>query len=91
MKQSFTKTGSWNKYNIKLIIYPQKQYSDPFAPAAEDDTTVVGRCGGSGRGRKQVVNKKDSNTHSSSSKKNSEIVKTIYSFDENSCDVCKIS
>ncbi|XP_070855086.1 integrator complex subunit 3 homolog [Drosophila suzukii] len=44
----------------------KKQYSDPFAPAAEDDTTVVGRCGGSGRGRKQVVNKKDSNTHSSS-------------------------
>ncbi|XP_070068690.1 integrator complex subunit 3 homolog isoform X1 [Drosophila takahashii] len=64
----------------------KKQYSDLFALAAEDDTTAVGRRGGSGRGRKQPVSKKDSNNHSTTSKKNAEIVKTLYSTDENSSE-----
>ncbi|XP_041673987.1 integrator complex subunit 3 homolog isoform X3 [Drosophila eugracilis] len=63
----------------------KKQFSDLFALAAEDDTTAVGRRGGSGRGRKQPVSKKEINNHSTS-KKNSELVKTIYSSDENSSE-----
>jgi len=55
--------------------------------AAEDETTAVGRHGGSGRGRKQPVGKKDSNSHSAGNKKNSDVVKTIYSSDENSSEV----
>ncbi|XP_041566080.1 integrator complex subunit 3 homolog isoform X5 [Drosophila elegans] len=61
----------------------KKQFSDLFALAAEDDTTAVGRRGGSGRGRKQPVGKKDVNNHSTTNKKNSEMMKTIYSSDEN--------
>ncbi|KAH8240296.1 hypothetical protein KR038_007545 [Drosophila bunnanda] len=64
----------------------KKQFSDLFALAAEDETTAVGRRGGSGRGRKQPVSKKDNNNHSTSNKKNSELVKTIYSSDENSSE-----
>ncbi|KAH8241921.1 hypothetical protein KR032_009233 [Drosophila birchii] len=63
----------------------KKQFSDLFALAAEDETTAVGRRGGSGRGRKQPVGKKDGNNHSSN-KKSSEQVKTIYSTDENSSE-----
>uniref|UniRef100_A0A6P4EMV3 SOSS complex subunit A homolog n=1 Tax=Drosophila rhopaloa TaxID=1041015 RepID=A0A6P4EMV3_DRORH len=63
----------------------KKQFSDLFALAAEDDTTAVGRRGGSGRGRKQPVSKKDTN-NLSANKKISEIVKTIYSSDENSSE-----
>lgn len=55
--------------------------------AAEDETTAVGRRGGSGRGRKQPIGKKDPNNHSAGNKKNSDIVKTIYSSDENSSEV----
>ncbi|KAH8362458.1 hypothetical protein KR084_004829 [Drosophila pseudotakahashii] len=64
----------------------KKQYSDLFALAAEDDITAVGRRGGSGRGRKQPVSKKDSNIHSTTTKKNTEIAKTLYSSDENSSE-----
>ncbi|KAH8272175.1 hypothetical protein KR018_005668 [Drosophila ironensis] len=63
----------------------KKQFSDLFSLAAEDETTAVGRRGGSGRGRKQAINKKDSNNHSTN-KKNNEIVKAIYSTDENSSE-----
>lgn len=55
--------------------------------AAEDETTAVGRRGGSGRGRKQPIAKKDPNNHSAGNKKNSDVVKTIYSSDENSSEV----
>ncbi|XP_067625597.1 integrator complex subunit 3 homolog isoform X2 [Eurosta solidaginis] len=64
----------------------QKQYSDLFALAAEDETTAVGRRGGSGRGRKQPTSKKDINNHNASNKKNSDPVKTIYSSDEESSE-----
>lgn len=50
----------------------------------------MGRRGGSGRGRKQPVGKKDSNNHNAGSKKNSDVVKTIYSSDENSSEVGKL-
>ncbi|EDV59943.1 integrator complex subunit 3 homolog [Drosophila erecta] len=62
----------------------KKQFSDLFALAAEEDTTV-GRRGGSGRGRKQPGSKKDVNNHGTS-KKTAEMVKTIYSSDENSSE-----
>ncbi|XP_043064776.1 integrator complex subunit 3 homolog isoform X2 [Drosophila ficusphila] len=65
----------------------KKQFSDLFALAAEDDTTAVGRRGGSGRGRKQPVSKKETLIHNSSNKKNSEISKTIFSSDENSSEI----
>ncbi|KAM8714880.1 hypothetical protein ACLKA7_002001 [Drosophila subpalustris] len=64
----------------------KKQFSDLFALAAEDETTAVGRRGGSGRGRKQPVGKKDSNSHCAGNKKNSDVVKAIYSSDENSSE-----
>ncbi|XP_050319375.1 integrator complex subunit 3 homolog [Bactrocera neohumeralis] len=64
----------------------KKQYSDLFALAAEDETTAVGRRGGSGRGRKQPTSKKDTNNHNASNKKNSDPVKTIYSSDEESSE-----
>ncbi|KRG03806.1 integrator complex subunit 3 homolog isoform X1 [Drosophila mojavensis] len=64
----------------------KKQFSDLFALAAEDETTAVGRRGGSGRGRKQPAGKKDSNNHSAGSKKNSDVVKAIYSSDESSSE-----
>ncbi|XP_034667425.1 integrator complex subunit 3 homolog [Drosophila subobscura] len=64
----------------------KKQFSDLFALAAEDEVTAVGRRGGSGRGRKQPVSKKDANNHNTGNKKNSEIIKTIYSSDENSSE-----
>ena len=69
----------------------QKQYSDLFALAAEDETTVVGRRGGSGRGRKQPTSKKDANSHGSGNKKNSDQVKGIsFTSDEESSEVyCK--
>lgn len=55
--------------------------------AAEDETTAVGRRGGSGRGRKQPTSKKDSSNSSSNSKKNADPVKTIYTSDEDSSEV----
>ncbi|ALC39164.1 IntS3 [Drosophila busckii] len=64
----------------------KKQFSDLFSLAAEDETTAVGRRGGSGRGRKQPVGKKDSNNHSAGNKKNSDAVKIIFSSDENSSE-----
>uniref|UniRef100_A0A1A9V9I8 SOSS complex subunit A homolog n=1 Tax=Glossina austeni TaxID=7395 RepID=A0A1A9V9I8_GLOAU len=64
----------------------KKQYSDLFALAAEDETTAVGRRGGSGRGRKQPTSKKDTSNQSNSNKKNSDPVKTIYSSDEDSSE-----
>ena len=73
---------------IYFFIF-QKQYSDLFALAAEDETTAVGRRGGSGRGRKQPTSKKDTNNHNASNKKNSDPVKTIYSSDEESSEVCQ--
>lgn len=57
--------------------------------AAEDETTAVGRRGGSGRGRKQPTSKKDSSNSNSNSKKNSDPVKTIFSSDEESSEVRK--
>ncbi|XP_068139940.1 integrator complex subunit 3 homolog isoform X1 [Drosophila tropicalis] len=64
----------------------KKQFSDLFALAAEDETSAVGRRGGSGRGRKQPVNKKESNNHNTGNKKNSEVLKTVYSSDDNSSE-----
>ncbi|KAI8118725.1 hypothetical protein FF38_07295 [Lucilia cuprina] len=64
----------------------KKQYSDLFALAAEDETTAVGRRGGSSRGRKQPTSKKDSSNSNSNSKKNSDPVKTIFSSDEDSSE-----
>lgn len=49
----------------------------------------MGRRGGSGRGRKQPTSKKDTNNHNASNKKNSDPVKTIYSSDEESSEVCQ--
>lgn len=63
----------------------KKQYSDLFALAAEDETSGVGRRGGSGRGRKQPNSKKDTNSSNSNNKKNSEPVNN-YSSDEESSD-----
>lgn len=65
-----------NKSKSKSIIpsppWLQKQYTDLFALAAEDETSGVGRRGG-GRGRKPPPAKKETNsTNSSSSKKNAE-------------------
>ncbi|XP_030386762.1 integrator complex subunit 3 homolog isoform X2 [Scaptodrosophila lebanonensis] len=64
----------------------KKQFSDLFALAAEDETTAVGRRGGSGRGRKQPLSKKDSNNQNAGNKKISDVVKNIYSSDENSSE-----
>uniref|UniRef100_A0A1I8MQF3 SOSS complex subunit A homolog n=1 Tax=Musca domestica TaxID=7370 RepID=A0A1I8MQF3_MUSDO len=64
----------------------KKQYSDLFSLAAEDETTAVGRRGGSGRGRKQPTSKKDSSSSSANSKKNSDPVKTVYTSDEDSSE-----
>lgn len=60
-----------------------------FSLAAEDETTAVGRRGGSGRGRKQPTSKKDSSSSSANSKKNSDPVKTVYTSDEDSSEVRK--
>lgn len=69
----------------------QKQFSDLFALAAEDETSgTVGRRGTSSRGRKAAPNKKESNntTNSSSIKKSTaEPVNNTYCSDESS-DVC---
>lgn len=65
----------------------QKQYTDLFALAAEDDTSGVGRRGTSGRGRKPAANKKESNINSNS-KKNNEPINNVYSSDESS-EVCE--
>uniref|UniRef100_A0A1B0G4J6 Ints3-like C-terminal domain-containing protein n=1 Tax=Glossina morsitans morsitans TaxID=37546 RepID=A0A1B0G4J6_GLOMM len=59
---------------------------DLFALAAEDETTAVGRRGGSDRDRKQPSSKKDTSNQSNSNKKNSDPVKTIYSSDEDSSE-----
>lgn len=51
---------------LSLIHCPQqKQYSDLFGLAAEDEgTSVVGRRGASGRGRKPAPSKKETNSAS---------------------------
>lgn len=53
---------------LSLIYYHhplQKQYSDLFGLAAEDEgTSVVGRRGASGRGRKPAPSKKETNSSS---------------------------
>lgn len=82
--------GKINQNNFFLFYFRfwlQKQYSDLFALAAEDDTTGVGRRGTSGRGRKPPANKKESNSSNSHSKKNSEPINNIYSSDEVSSEV----
>lgn len=76
----------------QLYIILQKQYSDLFGLAAEDETSGVGRRGTSGRGRKPVPNKKDSNntSGSSNSKKGSDTNNcrlNVYSSDEESSEV----
>lgn len=70
----------------------QKQYSDLFGLAAEDETSGVGRRGTSGRGRKPLQNKKDSNNTSGSSisKKSADTNNcrlNVYSSDEESSEV----
>lgn len=75
---------------IDLVIFPQKQYSDLFALAAEDDTSGVGRRGTSGRGRKPPANKKDANSSNSNNKKNSEPINNVYSSDGESSEVSGI-
>lgn len=65
----------------------QKQYADLFALAAEDETSGVGRRGGSARGRRPPPNKKDTNSTNSNSKKNAEPINNVYSSDEQSSDV----
>lgn len=73
---------------ILICDWPfQKQYSDLFALAAEDETTAVGRRGGSGRGRKQPNSKKDNASQNNSNKKNVDPVKTIYTSDDESSEV----
>lgn len=62
----------------------QKQYTDLFALAAEDDTSGVGRRGTSGRGRKPPPSKKDTNSTNSSNKKNSE---PVYNSSDESSEV----
>lgn len=69
-----------------FLFYYQKQYSDLFALAAEDDTSGVGRRGTSGRGRKPPASKKDFNSSNSNNKKNSEPINN-YSSDEESSEV----
>lgn len=75
---------------IDLVIFSQKQYSDLFALAAEDDTSGVGRRGTSGRGRKPPANKKDANSSNSNNKKNSEPINNVYSSDGESSEVSGI-
>lgn len=67
----------------------QKQYTDLFALAAEDETSGVGRRGGSARGRRPPPNKKDTNSTNCNSKKNAEPINNVYSSDEQSSDVSK--
>lgn len=62
----------------------QKQYTDLFALAAEDDTSGVGRRGTSGRGRKPAPAKKETNSTNSSNKKNSE---PVYNSSDESSEV----
>lgn len=67
--------------------YFQKQYTDLFALAAEDETSGVGRRGTSGRGRKPPPNKKDTNNTNSNNKKNSEPINSVFSSDDESSEV----
>lgn len=63
----------------------QKQYSDLFALAAEDDTSSVSRRGERGRGRKPASSKKEANNSMGMNKKNQEAsAATVYSSEEDS-------
>lgn len=66
----------------------QKQYTDLFALAAEDETSGVGRRGTSGRGRKPPPAKKETNNTNSSNKKNSE---PVYNSSDESSEVGSVS
>lgn len=66
-----------------FVIRSQKQYTDLFALAAEDDTSGVGRRGTSGRGRKPPPAKKETNS-TNSNKKNSE---PVYNSSDESSEV----
>lgn len=74
--------------NISIVDFffrfRQKQYTDLFALAAEDDTSGVGRRGTSGRGRKPPPAKKETNSTNSSNKKNSE---PVYNSSDESSEV----
>lgn len=104
LQQSFshssesTKVCNEEKESLLFIIFLnfffilQKQYSDLFGLAAEDETSAVGRRGTSGRGRKPLQNKKDSNNTSGSSntKKGADTNNcrlNVYSSDEESSEV----
>lgn len=69
---------------ILFFRFRQKQYTDLFALAAEDDTSGVGRRGTSGRGRKPPPAKKETNSTNSSNKKNSE---PVYNSSDESSEV----
>lgn len=80
----------WNIVLIFLFEIFQKQFSDLFGLAAEDETSgTVSRRGTSSRGRKAAPGKKDSSgtTNSSSNKKSQEPINN-YSSEESS-DVSK--
>lgn len=70
----------------------QKQYSDLFGLAAEDETSVVGRRGTSGRGRKPPPSKKDTNssTGNSGSGTSSKKANNDGSSEEESSEVFKL-
>lgn len=77
-----------------FFCFLQKQFSDLFGLAAEDDAGpgTLSRRGGS-RGRKQLPNKKDSanaTNSSGSNKKNSKVINTINFSDEEWSDVSEL-
>lgn len=88
-----TKVIHVNRVHVSVLLLnefshrEQKQYSDLFALAAEDETSGVGRRGTSGRGRKQQPNKKETNSTNANSKKNSEPINNVFSSDEESSEV----
>lgn len=72
------------KYFLVFSLISQKQYTDLFALAAEDDTSGVGRRGTSGRGRKPPPAKKETNSTNSSNKKNADPIIVYNTSDESS-------